>query len=208
MLPRSNRVGVEPAPDRAVADAGDQSELPRLLRHVGHAKARQRRAQRCRQLTRQRLDLHDHGWGKKPGAGLGAPDPPIRPGAPGRSVCATGSPFRAACAASPRSRRCPSLRRPAGSSWPERPGNTVTYISPPDGLAREPRRATKKPKSSAALPLQGRGRDRRESPTARCSRPVRAHRNCCRRRARAAGIRATRPPWGSACWRSTDRTSR
>lgn len=40
VLPRPNRIRIEPAPDGAVADGSDQPELPRLLRHVGHTEAR------------------------------------------------------------------------------------------------------------------------------------------------------------------------
>ena len=50
MLPWPDRICVEPTPHCAVADAGDQPELSRLLRHVGHTKARQRRTQRRRQF--------------------------------------------------------------------------------------------------------------------------------------------------------------
>ena len=67
MLPRPNRVAAEPTPDGAVTDGGDQPELPRLLCHIGHAEARQGRAQRRRQFTRECLDLYDHLWGEGPG---------------------------------------------------------------------------------------------------------------------------------------------
>ena len=151
MLPWPDRIGVEPTPHRAVADAGDQPELSRLLRHVGHTKARQRRTHCRRQFTCQRLDLHHHVWGKKPGAGLGALDLPTRPGVPGKSACATSSHSRAAYARSPQSRRCPTPGLPAGSSWPGRPDNTATYISRRDGLARAPRRVTARSEMDCSL---------------------------------------------------------
>src|ERR1019366_624416 len=142
MLPRPNRIRIEPAPDGAVADGRDQPQLPRLLRHVGHTEARQRQAERCRQFTRQRLDLHHHVWGKKPGVGPGEPDRPIPAGVVRKSACATGSRFRGAYAGTKQSRHCPNHRRRGGSSWPGRLDNTVTYISSRAGTVLGPRLAT------------------------------------------------------------------
>ena len=80
MLPRSNRVLVQPTPHRAVADAGHQARTLRLSRHVGDAESRQRQAQGRRPLASERLDLNRELWGERPGGvpgGLSLRDPPI-----------------------------------------------------------------------------------------------------------------------------------
>ena len=89
VLPRANRVLVQPAPDRAIADACHQSRAFGLARHIGHAQPRQRQPRASRQLTSQRLDLNDELWGEKPAGDLGGLVPPGPPIALCRSAFAT-----------------------------------------------------------------------------------------------------------------------
>ena len=82
VLPRANRVLVQPTPDRAVADAGHQARALRVPRHVGDAESRQRQAQGCRPLACERLDLNRELWGERPEGvpgGLSLRGPPIAP---------------------------------------------------------------------------------------------------------------------------------
>ena len=66
MLPRADRVRIEPAPDGAIADGRGQPRLPRLLRHVGHAETRERQAQ-CAGSSHARA-LTTTSGGKSPGS--------------------------------------------------------------------------------------------------------------------------------------------
>ena len=90
VLPRPDRVLVQAAPHRAVTDARHQARALRVARDIGHAQARQRHAQRGRQLASQRLDLNGQLWGERPEGvpgGLALRGPPI---ALERSAGATG----------------------------------------------------------------------------------------------------------------------
>lgn len=82
MLPRADRVLVQPTPYRAVTDTRHQARLPGMPRHVGHAESGQRQAQGGRQLAGQRLDLNREFWGERPEGvpgGLSLRGPPIAP---------------------------------------------------------------------------------------------------------------------------------
>ena len=82
VLPRSDRIFMQPAPDGAVADARHKSRILGMPRHIGHAQAGQRQTQSVGQLASQRLVLNDDLWGEKPGGdpvGLFPPSPPIAP---------------------------------------------------------------------------------------------------------------------------------
>ena len=153
VLPRPDRILVEPAPNGAVTDRGNQSHRTRLPCHVGHTQARQRHLLRCRRLTGQRLDLDDHVWGKKPGVAPGALDPPIPAGVLRRTACATGSRFRGAYAGTRQSRHCLSPWRREGSSWRALPDNTVTYIWPRVVSVRDSRRVRARYDMDSALAL-------------------------------------------------------
>ena len=89
VLPGPDRVLVQPAPYRAIADARHQSAALGLPRHVGHAQTRQGHPQAGRQLTGQRLDLNGDLWGEKPGGDRGGRVPPSPPIVPCRSAFAT-----------------------------------------------------------------------------------------------------------------------
>ena len=56
---------MQPAPHGAVADARHQAAALSMPGHIGHAQARQRHAQRGRQLAGQRLDLNGELLGGK-----------------------------------------------------------------------------------------------------------------------------------------------
>jgi len=89
VVPRANGVLVEPAPDGASRDGGDQAGLTDLAGDVGGAPAGQREIEGGRQLARKSLDLNDEVRGKKPGGDPGGNARPIRRGAPRRNACAT-----------------------------------------------------------------------------------------------------------------------
>src|SRR5215469_4047225 len=59
VLPRTDRVVVEPAPHRLVADGGDDARALGFAHDIGGAQARQRSAKSGGQLTRDGLYLHD-----------------------------------------------------------------------------------------------------------------------------------------------------
>jgi hypothetical protein len=59
VLPRADRILMQPSLQGAVADARHQAAALSMPGHIGHAQARQRHAQRGRQLAGQRLDLND-----------------------------------------------------------------------------------------------------------------------------------------------------
>ena len=82
VLPGADRVLVQPAPHRAVADACDQARALDISRHIGHAQPRQRYAQGGRQLAGQRLDPNAQLRGERPEGvpgGLSLRGPPIAP---------------------------------------------------------------------------------------------------------------------------------
>ncbi len=89
VLPRANRVFVQPPPDGLVADPGDNARPLRLAHDISGTQPGERQAERCRQLTRERFNLDDEFWGEKPGADPGVGVPPGPPCVPGRIACAT-----------------------------------------------------------------------------------------------------------------------
>ena len=90
MLPRTDGVLVQPAPNGLVADAGDDTGAANFARHIRDAHARQRKSQIGRQLTCQRLDLNDHLRGGKPGGVRAGGAPQVPAGVRGKTVSATG----------------------------------------------------------------------------------------------------------------------
>ena len=89
VLPRPNRIFVQPPPDGLVADTGDQARPLRLAHDISGTQSGERQAERGRQLTRERFNLDDEFWGEKPGAAPGVGVPQGRPGVAGRTACAT-----------------------------------------------------------------------------------------------------------------------
>ena len=69
--PRPNRVFIQPAPQRAAAEGGNQTALLDLLNQIRGAPAGQRPTILGRKFTRQRFNLNDEIWGEKSG---GDPD--------------------------------------------------------------------------------------------------------------------------------------
>ena len=88
--PRSDRVLMEPAPESAVTDFGDQPGLTNLLVQLRQTPARQRQAKLAGQFASQGFNLHDQFWGEKPGGDPGGEALPARASARDRSVCAIG----------------------------------------------------------------------------------------------------------------------
>lgn len=66
VLPGTNRILVEPAPDGCIPDAGDESGSACLSSDITDAKAGERQTTLRWQFTGQRFDLDDHFWGGKP----------------------------------------------------------------------------------------------------------------------------------------------
>lgn len=90
MLPRADRILIEPAPHRRAADGGDQSRALCCARNVGAAQSRQRHLTIRRRFTGDGFDAHDHVWGKKPGAARAVHVPPGPVSVHGKTACATG----------------------------------------------------------------------------------------------------------------------
>lgn len=67
MLPRSNRILMEPAPYGAIADGRHKATLPSLSGHIGRTPAGKRHLMGRRQLAGQGLNLNDQIRGEKPG---------------------------------------------------------------------------------------------------------------------------------------------
>src|SRR6266850_1278587 len=130
VVPRPNGVLIQPAPQRAAADRGNQTALLDLLNQITGARAGQRQTVLGRQLTRQRFNLNDEIWGKKSG---GDPDECVLPALGGglqKSACAKERQLHGECPDTPRSSRWTCLRLHGESSWHAGPENTATYISP------------------------------------------------------------------------------
>jgi hypothetical protein len=89
VIPRPNGVLMQPAPDRAAGDGGDQAGLTDLLSDVRRIPMRKRKAVGGGQFTGESLDLHHQFWGEKPGGDPGEDVPPGPPGGLRRNACAT-----------------------------------------------------------------------------------------------------------------------
>ena len=89
VIPRANGVLMEPAPDRAAGDGGDQAGLTDLASDVRRIPMRKRKAVGGRQFTGESLDLHHQFWGEKNGGDPGEDVPPDPPGGRRRNACAT-----------------------------------------------------------------------------------------------------------------------
>ena len=67
MLPGTNRIFMQPAPQRTVADACDQARLTNISRQLGYSPPSQRQVVLRGQFAGQRLNLYDQFWGGKTG---------------------------------------------------------------------------------------------------------------------------------------------
>jgi len=76
VIPGPDGVMMQPAPQRAAADRGDQTALLNLLHQVAGTPARKRSTVLGRKFAPQGFNLHDEVWGKKSG---GVPDEPVLP---------------------------------------------------------------------------------------------------------------------------------
>jgi len=139
VVPGPNGVLMQPAPQRAAADRGNQTALLDLLNQLTGAPAGQRHTVLGRQFTRQSLNLNDEIWGEKSG---GDPDERALPALEGgqrKSASAKERPLHGGCPDTRRSRRWACLRLRRESSWPAGPENTATYIFPRADAIRLPR---------------------------------------------------------------------
>lgn len=90
VVPGTNRILVEPPPDRTSGNRGDQAGLTDLPHQIRRIPVRERNAMSGRQLTSESFHLNDQFWGEKSGAGPGENAPPNRPDVVRRIVYATG----------------------------------------------------------------------------------------------------------------------
>lgn len=131
VLPRTDRIFMQPPPKSTPANTCDQPRLTDVLSKVIAAPTRERKTVSGGQLTRQRLNLNDKFWGKKSGA---VPDESARPNRGGvlrRIASATSRRLHGDCTTERLFHRYSGLRRRAGSSWRARLENTVTYTCLP-----------------------------------------------------------------------------
>ena len=90
VLPRPDRVFVQPSPDGLVADRRHDAGALGLADHVGRAQAREWHAEGGGQFTRQRLDFDHDLWGEKLGDAPSAVARRGRGGVHRRTACARG----------------------------------------------------------------------------------------------------------------------
>ena len=129
VLPGADGIFVEPAPDGAARQAGDQAALAGTASQFPAAPTRQRTVLGSGQFTSPRLALDDHLRGGEPAAARGADAPRDLPYVARRNVCATGRRPRVGSGDGGRFRggRGPGQR--TRSSGPGPPENTVPYTS-------------------------------------------------------------------------------
>jgi len=89
VIPGPNSIPMEPAPDRAVGNGGDQAGLTHVTGDVRRVPTGKRKVVSGGQFTGQSFNLHDQFWGEKSG---GDPDETALPGPSfvlRRTACAT-----------------------------------------------------------------------------------------------------------------------
>jgi len=89
VMPGPNRILMEPAPDRAAGDGGDQAGLTDLPSNVRRVPLRKGETVGSRQFTGESFDLDHQFWGEKPGGDPGEAVPANPPVGPRRNACAT-----------------------------------------------------------------------------------------------------------------------
>src|SRR5215468_576108 len=90
MLPGTDGVLMEPAPDGGVAEGCCQTTVPHMSAEFRHTPTGKGRPGQARKLAGQGLNVHDQFWGEKPGGAPGVGGLPDPPNAPQRSAFATG----------------------------------------------------------------------------------------------------------------------
>ena len=88
VTPGTNGVLMEPAPDGAARDAGNQTGITNLAGYVRSVPVGDRDAMSGRQFASQSLNLNHQFWGEKPGGDPGGSALPTRPGDLQRNVFA------------------------------------------------------------------------------------------------------------------------
>jgi hypothetical protein len=132
MLPGSNGIFVQPAPDRTPAHRSHQAAVLRVTGKFPGTPAGERHAVIARGFTGHGFYGHDDLRGKKNLADLAEAVPPIPRCVLQKTVCATWKRPRAEYPRPLQSRRYPFLMPPSRSSSREALQNTATYISPSD----------------------------------------------------------------------------
>lgn len=90
VLPRTDGVLVEPAPDGGVAEGCRQTRVPHMRSEFGYTPTGKGRASDGGKLTGDGLNVHDQFWGEKPGGVPGVGGLPDPPSASQRIAFATG----------------------------------------------------------------------------------------------------------------------
>jgi hypothetical protein len=129
MLPGTDGVFTEPAPDGGVTDGGNESGSARVLGKFCRAPARKRDAQGSRQFAGDGLNFDEQLWGEKLGDARDEAVLPALGVVARRTSFATGSRLHAACSDFARFRRWKDPLLQAKSFSRARLENTVTYIS-------------------------------------------------------------------------------
>jgi hypothetical protein len=129
MLPGTDGVFTEPAPDGGVTDRGNKSGSAHMLGELCRAPARQREAQGSRQLASDGLNFDEQLWGEILGDGRDAAALLALGVVARRTAFATSSPLHAACSDFARFHRWKDHLQRAKSFSRALPENTVTYIS-------------------------------------------------------------------------------
>ncbi len=136
VVPGANGVFMEPPPNGASGDGGNQAGIADLAGNVRSVPVGKGNAMGGGQLASQRLNLNDQFWGKKPGDDPGGSARLDRPDALRRSAFATCSQLRDGCQGERRFDHWRGPRRQEEPSWRVGPQNTATYISRPGGAVR------------------------------------------------------------------------
>ncbi len=89
MLPGTDRVLVEPTPDRAVTDRRDNAGAARFGSDLSDTPARERQVTQRREFASEGLNLNDYLWGERPEDDPGGSVLQAPPAVPRRSACAT-----------------------------------------------------------------------------------------------------------------------
>ena len=128
VLPRSDRVSMQPSPNGAVADTGNQPRLAHFVSQFTNTPTGERNVMYGGQFTGERLNLNDQFWGEKPGDAPADRAPRVLRAVLQRTVFATCSPLLVAYPDAKQFGHWRVPRPPSRSSWRAAPENTVTYI--------------------------------------------------------------------------------
>jgi len=129
MLPWTNRILAEPAPDCCAADRCSHSTLSHRVGEIPGAPSRERHSKGRWQFAGERLNLHDHVWGGKPGDDPGGGAPPGRKAGFHKTFSAITTRPLVAFGGDERFHHYRFHRRPTRSFERVAPDNMATYIS-------------------------------------------------------------------------------